>query len=916
MHNMESSPEQDNFVKLSYILLNIVAQHFREYFVKLWDKKYPNEKWHDDVAKRNLKLQSMLVSRDGRQKQDMYSQKILKGDEQNWDISTLIRAILDSGFKLLEGCRPPDERTSPLRESEEIEIIRRIRNEDYGHITSMSCSLDAFMDIMTEIRSVAKNLFGKDVEKKIYKIEMSPSTQSMREQVHELKSRVEDLERHGVLKPYTEKDIDDLKARYKTKYQKHEIHKVNCNGKITLEEVDVEEFAVKLTMSDSREPAMETFRGETERFLRQLEGMRESEIKMSDLIDSKNRITRINAVAGAGKSVLVKQLVYKWANGELFKEFTLCITFECRELNYFVQNEGKKFEKHELLHEFVKTIFNFDIQNAKKLLVIADGYDEIFDFKETDSIICQLLDFHKTKYPHAKIIITGRPHVENMLVKHGRKSMGGLRKVEICGLRDEQIEKFIHKFASDNDDIIAKINMAKDYSQINLNLLHIPQMLQSFCCVVMLPEFNGVKNAAELYCWSFLLLLRQHAEKDGSSEKKLPQIFSEYSKDLLKLSEICHELLNKNTIIFEGDIEYNHDGKGKEFLEGLFVDVSDNFKTRKQFKHLTFMEFFSAVYVCTVENPTEVIKYILKNKMYQVLLFNCQLMSGLSYDGIIKEMFTNTAKLKETNCKHFFENVLKLVRECVIERGGELFKLSIDVIMCLMGSNVIDKQFVLSIINQLNFKGVSYSSRTLIEMIESLIRNFECDDFELKKACENVRFEYFQVNEWNELRFAKYFASCDEIGLKGKVRNVTTTVSDIRKGIDEINEWVECKWVHIWYCKLQGEEFDYDITKCSTLKFLHIAKCNVNKNSFKNLCKWIIASSVEEFRLSFIKDIKVEWWNVLLDAIMNAKEKNDGDMALKGLWMWGCTFMNDETKEKVRAFILIHDYSSFIIICT
>jgi len=40
------------------------------------------------------------------------------------------------------------------------------------------------MDIMTEIRSVAKNLFGKDVEKKIYKIEMSPSTQSMREQVH------------------------------------------------------------------------------------------------------------------------------------------------------------------------------------------------------------------------------------------------------------------------------------------------------------------------------------------------------------------------------------------------------------------------------------------------------------------------------------------------------------------------------------------------------------------------------------------------------------------------------------------------------------------------------------------------------------------------------------------------------------
>jgi len=437
-------------------------------------------------------------------------------------------------------------------------------------------------------------------------------------------------------------------------------------------------------------------------------------------------------------------------------------------------------------------------------------------------------------------------------------------------------------------------------------------MLQSFCCVVMLSEFKGFKNAAELYCWSFLLLLRQHAEKDGSRDKKIPQIFSEYSKDLLQLSEICHELLNKNTIIFEGDIDYSHDGKGNEFLEGLFVDVSNNFKTRKQFMHLTLMEFLSAVYVCTIENPTEIIKDILENGLYQVLLFNCQLMSGLIYDGIIKEMFTNAAKLKETNCKHFFENVLRLVRECVEDDDDESFELSIDVIMCLMSNNVIDKQIVLSIINQLSFKNVSsnimlsLSSRKLIEMMESLIRNFECDDFELKKAFENVRFRYFWVIELNELRFAKYLASCDQIKLDGGWgRNVRTTVRDIRKEIDEINEWVECKMVMIRYCKLQDEEFDADdddITKCSKLKYLEIALCIVNKNSFNNLCKWAIASSVEEFHLKFIKDIQVEWWNVLLDAIMNAKEKNDGDLALKKLVIEECPFMNDEMKKKIQQF--------------
>ena len=184
---MESSPERDNFVKLSYILLDVVARHLREYFVKVWDQKYPNEKWHDDVAERDIKLRTLLVTRDGKQKQDIYSLKILKGNELEWDITTVIKALLDSGFKLMDGCRAPDQRTLPLRESEEIEIIRGIRNTDYGHTSSMSCSLDEFIHIMDKIRSVAKNLFGKEAKKEIYKIEVSPSTPNMREQVDKLR---------------------------------------------------------------------------------------------------------------------------------------------------------------------------------------------------------------------------------------------------------------------------------------------------------------------------------------------------------------------------------------------------------------------------------------------------------------------------------------------------------------------------------------------------------------------------------------------------------------------------------------------------------------------------------------------------------------------------------------------------------
>ena len=61
---MEFSLEKDNFVKVAYTCTDIVPLHFREYFIKLWDQKYPNEKWSDDIAKRNLKLQSLLVAKD------------------------------------------------------------------------------------------------------------------------------------------------------------------------------------------------------------------------------------------------------------------------------------------------------------------------------------------------------------------------------------------------------------------------------------------------------------------------------------------------------------------------------------------------------------------------------------------------------------------------------------------------------------------------------------------------------------------------------------------------------------------------------------------------------------------------------------------------------------------------------------
>ena len=668
--------------------------------------------------------------------------------------------------------------------------------------------------------------------------------------------------------------------------------------------MNVKDFAVELKIGDTEHP-VETMRGEVSRCNERIEGMRGSNVKISDIIDKDKRIVFIRGLPGTGKSVLVKQMTYKWANGELFQQFDLCITFECRELNYFMQNEGKNVEKRKQFDDFVKSRFNFEMGSKSNALVIVDGLEELKDiFDHTDdSIIWQLLDVKMPNYSRAKVIITGIPHVESILFRQN-KDTGGIRTVEIDGLSEDKIKEYVNIFASSDDEMVEKISKAIDSSKSNLKPIIYPQILNTFCCVASISDELKVHNETELYCWSFYLLLKQHAENDGTTDKKIPDIFKGYSKDLLTLSKICHELLNKNTIIFEGEIELGEIGKGKEFLEGLFVDVSDDFHTKNQFKHLTLMEFLSAFYVCTIENPTEIIKDILWKRLYQVLLFNCQLIAGLMYNGIIKEMFRNAANVKEVKCENFFHLVLTLVRKCVAG-NRESFILSIDVIMCLMNKDVINKKFILSIVNQLSFKNVSYysSSYKLSKMMKGLLDDFGCCDGELKKAFENMHVGCFDVTEVNCLKFAKFLASVDSIQLYGGMAASTTTFNYI---LNTISECRNLREVSILYCKLQDEDLKEEITECPKLEELQIMDCDVSEQSFLHLCKWII--NVKRVNLFSIFGMKGEWWSMMVESIVRAMENKDGDLALRKLVIERCPLMNGEMKNKVIIFILIHNY--------
>ena len=687
--------------------------------------------------------------------------------------------------------------------------------------------------------------------------------------------------------------------------------------------VNVHEFAVKLKISESR-PATGTFKDETRQHFEHLKGMTGKDIELSQLINHDDRVTFVSGLPGMGKTVLTKQLAFLWASSKIYTQFKLCVIMECREINTFAANEGSALKKHELFSEFLKTKFEFELEGGVSTLFILDGLEELFDISNDCSVIWQLLDIKNSKYTLAKIILTGRPQVEGKLERQD-KDIGGVQRYEIEGLNDEQIKDYVKKFASCKKDIV-NINKTIDSSKEHIKISSIPEFLNSLCCVSVLSGGKSLKNAAELYVWILYLLLKEHVEKDGPCQKLCSEIFGEYSSELWALCKICHELLNENRIIFEGNVKSQllKRGKGTEFLEGLFVDLSDNRRERFQFKHLTLMEFLSAVNICRMKYRMEAIEDNLKNEFYQVVLFSCQLIAGYMYDGIIKDMFGNDEEIKVINVEQFLPSILELVVHCLdyyrydgnnfLEKAkqqkqrNQLFQLSIDIIICFINKDVASKKFIIATVKTLRCEMDRLywdSMRKVSDICGYLINELKCTEEDLKETFENVLVDWVNIDDGKSLTCVKHL-----LNIKGiEFQRMKTNVLIIR---NEVNAVAKCKVVRIYYCDLADDEIGNTAVAYYVLEKLRVFGCKLNRNSFFALCNWSLAS-VQVFELLDMDNIEHLWWEYLADAITHATEKNNGSLALRKLDIKYCSTqkMSKEMQMKVRRFTnLFYGYTN------
>ena len=731
--------------------------------------------------------------------------------------------------------------------------------------------------------------------------------------------------------------LGKVKDQYQRLCKHHEIQYVE-NDAIKTKDFPINDFAVKLKMVSSRRKVDKSFKGERGRLLKDLDKATSYDINIDNLIDGKKRVTFVRGIAGIGKSVLAKQIVFGWATGTMYQNFEVCLFFECRDLNRYSHDEGKGFNSKEMLHNFInKKTCDLNIKTEKNVLIVIDGVDELFDIGDENSLIYQFLDI-KESYGEAKIIMTGRPHVENVLDKCGI-TIGGYKVVEMMGLGEEEIKEYIAKFTTcieeeRSSEVSTLINQTIEASADIRPILCVPQFLNGICCVSIVTGGEGIGNETELYCWTLYLLLKQHLSEreEAMSERTWHKIFASYRQLILVVSEISFKLYSENQIIFKkedfqplfdrirGDESIKPIAKG--FFHGLFADKTDNKEEKLMFKHLTLMEFLSAIHVCTVKYPYDVIKRLVSNKSYEIVRYACSLYGGVFQDGIGNELYecvmddkatagSGDENKKEERAESFLKLALKVLSKSNGE-GESTFLKSIDFIVQFFPRQFNRPSFVKSVLFQLKsigdidiFRPDAAEQRLLLRFFD-IIKATAVDENSIKEALENTEISLIGKFDKELLTVMKYFGKDVDIQISGKDFNID---DEMMKLITD--NVIYFATLSFYDCKFNGPYFKTKQPEhYSKLKSLRLTRCEFSNVSFKMFSQWAAVLS-ESVRLEKCKGFNCEMWEIFGREIDDVRRHKG--LKLKGLDVNEIAFDESSWAGAVRVFVKLERMR--IVVC-
>ena len=256
----------------------------------------------------------------------------------------------------------------------------------------------------------------------------------------------------------------------------------------------------------------------------------------------------IEGAPGIGKSMLLKEIAYRWGKKQLLQNFELVLLVCLRDTS---------LQQIESIDDLVQ-LFCMGDKNAtqivtacaqylfanggKALTLLLDGYDEYPEHLRENSLITKILK--RQVLPLCGLVVSSRPHASHHLREEATI------RVDILGFTETEREHYIKQALPDQPHKVAELtqylHQQPSIDSICFSPLNMVILLYLYKLGIPLP-----KNSIELYRHFICSTINRYLSKFGKHNiTDLTDLPDPYNKIIQQLSKLSLKALNNNQLVF------------------------------------------------------------------------------------------------------------------------------------------------------------------------------------------------------------------------------------------------------------------------------------------------------------------------------------------------------------------------------